>query len=88
MLEAIWGAVGLLVGAAVGFFFDRLRKGAAYQARDEIIKQAEQEGENLRRSQELEIKEELLKRREDLEKDLNSSRDELRQQAGGRCWTS
>jgi len=80
MLEAIWGAVGLLVGAAVGFFFDRLRKGAAYQARDEIIKQAEQEGENLRRSQELEIKEELLKRREDLEKDLNSSRDELRQQ--------
>ena len=80
MPEAVWGLVGLVVGVAIGFLFDRLRRGAAFQGRDEIIKQAEQEAENLKRSHELATKEELLKRREDLEKELTGSREELRKQ--------
>ena len=80
MPEAIWGVVGAVVGVAIGFLFDRLRRGAAYQDRDEIIKKAEQEADNLKRLQELATKEELHKRREDLEKDLTGSRNELRKQ--------
>jgi len=76
----ITGLVGLLAGAAIGFFFDRLRLGASYKQRDEIIAQAEKEGQNILRAKELEAKEELIKRREGLEKELDSQRDELRQQ--------
>jgi len=36
MTEAIIGLVGLLLGGAVGFFFERLRRGTAYQDRDAI----------------------------------------------------
>ena len=80
MPEAVWGLVGLVIGVAIGFLFDRLRRGAAFQGRDEIIKQAEQEAEILKRSHELATKEELLKRQEDLEKELTGSREELRKQ--------
>lgn len=80
MDQAIWGVAGAVIGIAIGFLFDRLRRGAAYQQRDEIIKQAEQEAENVKRSQEISAKEERLRRREEVEKELNHSRDELRQQ--------
>jgi ribonuclease Y len=80
MGEAIWAVTGAVIGIAIGYLFDRLRRGAAFQQRDEIIKQAQQEAENVRRSQEIAAKEELLQRREELEKELNQSRDELRQQ--------
>jgi len=76
----IGGAIGLALGIAVGFFLDRIRKGAAYQRRDEIVRQAEKDGENILKSHELSAKEELLKRREDLERELNTVRDELRGQ--------
>lgn len=79
-MEAIWVGIGLVVGVAVGFFFDRLRRGAAYQGRDEILKQAEVEADNVRRNQEVSGKEELLRRREELERELNTAREELREQ--------
>lgn len=72
--------VMLLVGLVIGFFIDRFSRGAAYQRRDEILEQARQEAENLRKSQALESKEELIARREALEKEMNSHREELREQ--------
>ena len=82
MEPEVWitGLVALAVGVAGGLVFDRVRRGAAYQSRDEIIKQAEREADNVRKSQELEAKEELLKRREEQEEELNKSRNELREQ--------
>lgn len=83
MTELIIGVVAAVVGVALGFYFDRLRQGAAYKGRDDIIKQAEKDAENVRREQELAGKEELLKRREEMEKDLQSTRDKLRDQEIG-----
>ena len=71
---------GLVVGVVIGFVLDRIRKGNAYQSRDEIVRQAETEAENVRRSQELAGKEKLLKRREKLEANINKIRDDLREQ--------
>lgn len=73
-------AVGLAVGVAVGLFFDRLRMGAAYRTRDELVTQATAEAENIRKEQELAGKEELLRRREELDREHNAVRDELRDQ--------
>jgi ribonuclease Y len=69
---------GLAVGALAGFFLDRLRQGAAYRDRDQIVADARREADNLQRDAALQAKEELLKRREELEKDLSSMRDKLR----------
>lgn len=80
MTEFIAGLIGLLVGGAIGFFFERLRLGSAYKQRDEIVAQAEREGQNILKAKELEAKEELIKRRETLERELDQTRDELRQQ--------
>ncbi|MEX0701059.1 MAG: ribonuclease Y [Planctomycetales bacterium] len=80
MIQFLIGLIALAVGAAAGFFFDRLRRGAAFQARDEILRNAEREAENIRRQQELAAKEDLLQRRESLEKELNAARDEVRDQ--------
>ncbi len=75
----IVGVVALLVGSGAGFFIDRMLRGAAYQRRDDILRQAEREADNLRKTQELEAKEELLKRRERLESELNETKEELRE---------
>lgn len=80
MEQLIAGLVGAVVGIGLGLLFDRMRMGAMAQRKEEILKQAEKEADNLRKELELTAKEELLKRREELEKDLNESRDELRQQ--------
>jgi len=72
--------VGLLVGAALGLFFDRLRMGAAYKNREDIINQAKQEAENVRKEEALKGKEELIVRREELEKEFNAYREEVRQE--------
>ncbi len=74
------GIVGLILGIAFGLFFDRLRMGSAYRSGEEIIEKAKQDAENLRKTQELQGKEELISRREELEKEINEIRDELRDQ--------
>ncbi|MBW3543039.1 MAG: ribonuclease Y [Planctomycetes bacterium] len=79
-MEAIYALVGILLGAAAGYFFDRLRRGEAYKTRDDIIRQAERDAEQVRKGQQLAAKEELLKRREELEREVNETRDELRAQ--------
>jgi ribonuclease Y len=73
-------AVALAAGAGLGWMIERTLRGASYQKRDEILAQAQRDADNLRKSQELAAKEDLLARREELEKDMNRVRDELRDQ--------
>ncbi|NOX54354.1 MAG: ribonuclease Y [Planctomycetes bacterium] len=76
----IIAVVALGLGALVGYVVDRIRLGATFQRRDEIIRQAEREAENIRKAEELAAKEALLKRREELEAEIGRTREELRAQ--------
>ncbi|MEX0716670.1 MAG: ribonuclease Y [Planctomycetaceae bacterium] len=80
MVDFLIGLAALAVGAAAGFFFERMRQRAALQTRDDILRNAEREADNIRRQQELAAKEDLIQRREALEKESNAVRDELRDQ--------
>ncbi len=79
MSEVVIGAIALAIGAAIGYFIERAIRGRAYQSRDEILAQAERDGENVRKTAELTAKEDGLRRREAIEKELQGTRDELRQ---------
>ena len=78
-MEYIGAAVAGVVGLVVGFFVDRIIKGGAYKTRDEILQQASRDADNLRKDREIALKEEMLKRREELEVKLEESRDALRE---------
>ncbi|HET6424133.1 MAG TPA: ribonuclease Y [Planctomycetaceae bacterium] len=79
MSEAVVGAIALAIGAAIGYFIERAIRGGAYKSRDEILEQATRDADNVRKAGELAAKEEGLRRREEIEKELQSTRDELRQ---------
>lgn len=74
----IVGLIAVVVGLVAGFFVDRILKGSAYKTRDEILRQAERDAENLLKDQELKVKEEMLKRREALESRLDEQRNQVR----------
>lgn len=74
----IVGIVAAVVGLVAGFFVDRVLKGSAYKTREEILRQAERDGETLLKDQELKVKEEMLKRREALESKLDEQRSQMR----------
>ncbi len=78
MTDVIVGLVSLALGGAVGFFFERMRRGAAYKDRDAIVAQAQLEADNLKRTEEIAAKEIVLKRREELDREMNKVRDQLR----------
>lgn len=79
---AIGIVIGLVLGGAAGYFFDRARRGEAYRSREQIIKDAETEAANTRTSKELAFEKELLERRKEVEKEFNQTRDELRKLEG------
>src|SRR5215471_6099723 len=72
--------VALAAGVGLGWVLEGQGRGAAYQKREEILAQAQRDADNVRKAQELSGKEELLARREELEKEMNRVRDELREQ--------
>ncbi len=74
----IAGVVAGAVGLAAGYFADRLIKGSAYKTRDEILKQAEKDAENLLKDRELKLKEEMLRKREELEAKLDEQKNQQR----------
>lgn len=76
-MEYIPHAVIGVIGIAIGLLFDRLRRGSAYQTRDEILEQARRDAEIHRRDEEVAIKEEMLKRREEQEQKLEAIRDKV-----------
>ncbi|HEY2253259.1 MAG TPA: ribonuclease Y [Planctomycetaceae bacterium] len=80
MEYAVTALVALAAGVGLGWVVERLVRGAAYQKRDEILAQATRDADNVRKAQELAGKEDLLARREELEKEMNRVRDELREQ--------
>jgi ribonuclease Y len=69
----------LVLGIVGEFMVERMRQGAAYRTHGEILKQAEVEAANLRKAQELAGKEDLFKHRESMERELQKSREELRE---------
>ena len=77
-MEWIAAGVALVVGVLVGLFFERMRLGPAYRNKEQLLHEAKVEADNLRKTSELEIKEELLRRKENLNKELAKDREELR----------
>ncbi len=73
------GAIAAIVGVGIGYLVDRLIKGGAYKTRDEIIRQAERDAENVKKDLELKLKEDMLKRRESLESKMEEVRGSQRE---------
>jgi len=78
MNDLLIGALAGAIGAAIGFFLDRMIRGQAWKSRDEILQQAQREAESLRRDQELRLKEDLLKHRETLDAKIAEGQNQLR----------
>lgn len=78
-MDYIIGGVAAVVGLAIGLFFQRLRMGAAYKTRDEIVEQAKKEADNQKTEMKLAAREEMLKRREEMEEELNKDREKIRE---------
>ncbi len=75
----IVGFLAMIIGVVVGYFADRLIKGSAYKTRDDIIRDAQRDADNLLKDQELKLKEEMLRRREALEAKMEESHAQLRE---------
>ena len=69
---------GLGIGGGAGYAASQMRLKASRQTGEDIIRQAEKEAENVKKAQELAGKEELLRRRQELDREFNQSREELR----------
>lgn len=77
-MDYVFVALALAFGAVIGFLAERIWRGQAYKTRTELLQQAERDAENIRKTAELAAKEEALRRREEVERELNAMRDELR----------
>jgi ribonuclease Y len=77
----IVGVIATIVGVAIGYFVDRLVKGGAYKTRDEIIRQAERDAENVKKDQELESKmEEARGTQRERDRELDKRESQLEEQ--------
>lgn len=72
------GGVAAVLGLIIGLLFDRIRLGAGYRTRAQMIEDAQREAESIKKNSLLEAKEELLQRRETQDKELTSIRDKVR----------
>jgi ribonuclease Y len=77
-------AAALLVGLGAGYgasrLVDRVRRTSAHHQAAQIIDQARQEAENYRKTEELKVKDELYRKREEFDREVNALRNELREQ--------
>lgn len=80
MLPYVLAVIALILGAAIGYFIDQILKGKAHRTGAEIIKDAQRDAERLRYDEELKAKEELLRRREELDRELDQVRESVRNQ--------
>ena len=82
MDNVIVSIISSLVGAALAFvglrLLDRLRRRDAESEADRIIQQAQTEAANLTREAQLKAKEENIKQRADMDRELNKGRDQMR----------
>src|SRR5262249_28856152 len=76
--------VGLVVGGVAGYLFvrrqDRISLNSARNKSNDIIAQARKEAENTVKEAELKAKDELFKKREDFNREVEKGRGELRDQ--------
>ncbi|WP_437203347.1 ribonuclease Y [Planctomicrobium sp. SH664] len=70
----------LLFGGVAGYFIDQVRKGKSHRTAADILKDAQRDAEKIRRENELEMKEAALKQRQQLDRELEQTREALRQQ--------
>jgi ribonuclease Y len=73
------GGIALGIGFAVSKLIDRLRKQDAETEARRILERAEQDAANQIREADLEIKERALREKEEIDRNLNKGRDELRE---------
>ena len=78
MGDMIIGLIAGIIGVTIGYFIDRAIKGRAWKTRDDILKEAQRDAENLQRDHELKLKEEMLRRRESLEAKMEEMHGQLR----------
>ncbi len=79
-MEAIFIVVGLVVGLALGYtVFVILRKKQLQALADQILKEATQQGESIKKDRILEAKEKFLQLKSDHDKDVNKRNQEISQ---------
>lgn len=78
--EILYALIALVLGAAIGYFIDYVIKGKAHRTASELVKDAEKYAEELRRRAELDAKDELFRRKEKLDQELEKTRVDLRNQ--------
>ena len=69
--EIVVAVVASFAGGIAAWLFERSRKAAANQRREDIIRDAEREAETVRKSAELSAREELLQKRSELDAENN-----------------
>ncbi len=81
MLNWVFGAAGLVIGCIIGFFIYRtlflLRKKAAKQEVEEILRQGRIEAENIIKEGKIQARDQLLKMRNEFEKETREKQREL-----------
>lgn len=78
--EILYALIALVLGAAIGYFIDYVIKGKAHRTASELVKDAEKYAEELRRRADLDAKDELFRRKEKLDQELEKIRSDLRNQ--------
>jgi ribonuclease Y len=80
----LWSLGAAIVGGVLGFagarLLDRLRQTSARNAAAEILVQTKREADNARKAAELQLKDELYHKREEFDREVNATRNELREQ--------
>lgn len=80
LTNIVFTSVGVVVGVVVIMYLNHIRKKDAVSERNRLLEQAKQESAAHRRDVELSLKEESLRLKTEVEKDLVSLRDKLYQQ--------
>src|SRR5437868_3149365 len=80
IIAGLAALVALLVGYAAARLRDHFRHDNARARAAEVIDQAKKEADNLQRGAELKAKEDLFKRREELEREIDVKRAEVQDQ--------
>lgn len=86
MLAALnnYTAAGFVAAAVAGGYFvrllvDKLAERGALLTKERILKEAQQDGEQMKREMELQAKQDIFRRREEFEAEVRQTRNELRQ---------
>ena len=80
MTPVVYVLLGLFAGLVGGYFIDQLIKGKAHRSAAQLLSDADREADRRKHDAEIAAKEELLKRREELDRELEKIRESIRNQ--------